>query len=99
MLWYAVRCVFRHRPVGGYQERITLWRAASFDDAIGQAEAEAAEYPAEYIGLAQVYALSDDPAASGAEVFSLIRRSKLTPDAYLDRFFDTGAEFQGGPLR
>jgi hypothetical protein len=46
-----------------------------------------------------VYALSDDPAESGVEVFSLIRRSKLSPEAYLDRFFDTGAEFQGGPRR
>ncbi len=97
MAWYAVRCVFRHKEFGSYEERITLWRASSFDDAIARAEQEAAEYPASYVGLAQAYALDDDPAESGAEVFSLIRRSRLAPEAYLNRFFDTGAEFQGGP--
>jgi hypothetical protein len=41
--WYAVRCVFRtdsDRLAPGehaYEERITLWRAESFDDAIAQA--------------------------------------------------------------
>lgn len=95
MPWYAVRCVFRHEPVGGYEERVTLWPASSADDAIARAEAEAADYPAEYVGLAQAYALFDEP-GPGAEVFSLIRRSELAPDAYLTRFFDTGAEIQGG---
>jgi hypothetical protein len=30
----------------------------------------------------------------GAEVFSLIKRSPLLPDAYLDSFFSTGAELE-----
>jgi|GEM_PF-5333624 len=30
----------------------------------------------------------------GAEVFSLIRRSELSPDAYLDSFFSTGSELE-----
>lgn len=48
----------------------------------------------EYVGLAQAFLLSEDPAVDGAEVFSLIRDSNLDPDAYLDRFFDTGQEHQ-----
>ena len=104
--WYSVRCVF---AVGWppeaagetYEERITLWRARSTEEAIERAEAEALEYaagieegPDSYTGLAQCYRLGDEP-GDGAEVFSLMRDSNLKPDAYLDRFFDTGAEHQG----
>jgi hypothetical protein len=107
--WFAVRCVFRNdsssdwRPPdlepgqSVYEERVTLWFAASFDDAIAQAEAEAAQYAADvdftYLGLAQTYRLDDCP-AHGAEVFSLMRYSDLMPEEYLDRFFETGTERQ-----
>jgi hypothetical protein len=100
--WYAVRCIFRNdsdRLAPGehaYEERITLWRAESFDDAIAQAEAEGHEYveadsSEEFTGLAQAFHLFEDP-GHGAEVFSLIRRSRLGTDDYLTRFFDTGEE-------
>lgn len=104
--WYSVRCVLTS---GGhleavaetYEERITLWRASSAEEAIARAEAEALEYaaaiedsPSTYTGLAQCYRLVDEP-GDGAEVFSLMRDSQLEPDAYLDRFFDTGSERQG----
>ena len=107
--WYAVRCVFRtteNKPwgptdltagTGAYEERITLWRASSADEAIARAELEANEYAAtlgnQYVDFAQAYHLSDLP-ADGAEVFSLIRYSSLQTDAYLDHFFDTGEERQ-----
>ncbi|BEL06735.1 hypothetical protein Q0Z83_049260 [Actinoplanes sichuanensis] len=62
------------------------------------AEAEAGEYAVdvggEYLGLAQVYTLADEP-GHGAELFSLLRDSRLEPAAYLDAFFDTGDERQG----
>ncbi|WP_213010457.1 hypothetical protein [Paractinoplanes toevensis] len=65
------------------------------------AEAEAGEYAAdvagEYLGLAQVYALTDEP-GHGAELFSLLRESPLQPAAYLDAFFDTGDERRGAPI-
>lgn len=108
--WFAVRCVFRkgwpppadYAYAGnGYEERITLWRAANMDEAIEKAEREALSYagaiddaPDEYLGLAQGYALFDSPDHDGAEVFSLIRDSVLEPNAYLDTFFDTGHEHQ-----
>ena len=95
--WYSVRCVFLHAE-DCYEERITLWKAAGFDEAIALAEDEAKAYASalgsvEFVGLSQAYALADAP-DTGAEVFSLIRESDLRPKEYLDRFFDTGGELQ-----
>ena len=61
--WFAVRCVFDvDHPEGTpylYEERITLWRASSFDEAIALAEEEAnnvyADDDCQYTGLAQAY--------------------------------------------
>lgn len=102
--WYAVRCVFRSAWAETseglppeehlYEERITLWQASSLEEAIALAEAEAAEYAGEeddYLDLAQAYKLFDEP-SHGAEVFSLMRSSRLDADTYLDTFFDTGDE-------
>jgi hypothetical protein len=49
--WYAVRSLFRiaGEPESAYEERITLWRADSPEEAFDRAEAEAVEY-AEFIG-------------------------------------------------
>jgi hypothetical protein len=47
---------------------------------------------ADYTGLAQ--ASLYNPPSDGAEVFSLIRDSQLSPDDYLNTFFDTGSERQ-----
>ena len=104
--WYAVRCVFRSAWAEAedalppdehlYEERVTLWQASSAEEAIALAEDEAAEYADdddEYLGLAQAFLLFDSP-GHGAEVFSLMRSSRLEPDDYLDAFFDTGAERQ-----
>lgn len=97
--WYAVRCVFRWGPPHDtYEERVTLWRAGSFDEATAMAEHEAAEYvadrPFEYLELAQTYRLADDTIESGMEIFSLLRDSDLEPVEYLTAFFDTGRERQ-----
>ena len=103
--WYSVRCVFRvTKDEAGsdesptYEERVTLWKAESQDEAIAMAEAEAAEYSSgglfEYLGMAQAFWLFDAP-GNGAEIFSLMRGSGLGPNAYIDRFFDTGRERQG----
>ncbi|MEV6486211.1 hypothetical protein [Streptomyces sp. NPDC051576] len=97
--WYGVRCVFRHRELGVYEERLTLWRAGSPDDAIALAESEAHEYCAdldgvEYVDFAEAYRMDGGPGA-GAEVFSLMRESGLPVGEYVGRFFDTGAERRG----
>jgi hypothetical protein len=95
MDWYAVRHVVANGNL--FEERVTLWRAASAEKAIAQAEKEVAAYTATVGGQAldmfQSYQLADEP-ADGAEVFSLIRRSEPSPESYLDAFFDTGEEHQ-----
>ena len=99
--WYAVRCVFRFDGVAdqpsSYEERITLWHAADGDEALERAEVDAEHYASEtaeslgeYLGFAQAYWLFDEP-GDGAEVFSMFRESRLTPDAYVERYFDDGA--------
>jgi hypothetical protein len=92
---FGVRHVIAHS--GGYEERVTLWEAASEDQAIALAEAEAADYATKVdgrsLGLFQSYRLAD-PAGQGREVFSLIRSSDLAPDEYFDAFFDTGDDRQ-----
>lgn len=100
--WYGVRCFVQHGPTDpeatSYEERITIWQAASFDEAIELAETAAAEYAADLegvtdLGLFQARALPEPP-GQGAEVFSLIRDSGLTADDHIDQFFDTGGERQ-----
>jgi hypothetical protein len=92
--WFGVRCVFTDGR-GAFEERITVWPAESFDEAVSKAEAEALDYAddeeLQYLDFAQAYVLPDPP-GPGAEVFSLTRNSDLDPEDYLDAFFDTGAE-------
>lgn len=97
--WYGVRCFIAFPAEDEknflYEERVTIWRAASAEDAIEFAEAEVVQYAdgAEgvFMALSQSYAMYDDP-GQGAEVYSLMRESSLPPAAYLDQFFDTGDE-------
>lgn len=70
--WFSVRCVFQFEDdTTAFEERVTLWRGANFDDAIALAEAEAEQYAglvgSRYLGLAQAYHLADD-VEHGAEV-------------------------------
>jgi hypothetical protein len=97
--WYTVRCVFRwsgweDRP---FEERITLWRASSIEAAIEDAEAEAVRYAEandlEYLEFVQAFAMTPgEIPGNGAELFSMLRDSDLSPDDYLTAFFDTGQE-------
>ncbi len=79
-----------------YEERIVLFRASSFEDAIAQAEHEAEGYgkrnatkPLDYF---MAYQLDDEDLPGGIEVFSLIRDSNLEDREYLERHYDTGNE-------
>ena len=102
--WYSVRCIFRHQKRHDmvksnlYEERITLWRAHSFDEAIELAEKEAFKYAedceCEYLGFAQAYHLYEENIESGSEIFSLMREHNYSPKKYLDRYFDTNYERQ-----
>ena len=107
--WYSVRTVYLlpRSKKKLYEERITVWRATSIEEAIELAEVEASDYEGEpdvdgrttgpkYLGLAQGYAMAteSDSVSSADEIFSLVRGSTLKPQAYLDAFFDTGSERQ-----
>lgn len=109
--WYGVRCFFEWRGPGKkrrriYEERITLWHASGFDEAIAKAEAEAREYlnedgeasrgPIRHLALVQAYLMSEDAEpGDGVEVFSMLRESDKSPKQYLTRYFDTGRENNG----
>jgi hypothetical protein len=72
--WYSVRCVFRLGDQPDCEERITLWRAASFNEAIELAEAEGQKYAAssgfEYLGCRK-------PSISKRTTFRVARRRFL----------------------
>ena len=100
--WFAVRSLVRFEPATGpvYEERITLWRASSFEEAVERAESEAREYACdvdgECVDFTQAFHLTvEAEVMDGTEVFSLMRNSLLMPDNYISRFFDTGEEHQG----
>jgi len=99
--WYAVRCHFAmpENSAFTYEERVTLWRAASAERAIERAEEEARSYASsgfgdvQYLENASVFHLfGNEPLVDGLEVFSEMRKSDLGPDEYLERFFFTGNE-------
>jgi hypothetical protein len=96
--WFGVRCIFRWLDSPYFEERITIWKADSFDAAIEKAEFEAAEYAETngllYLGLAQGFWIYGSRITEGTEVFSLLRGSDLGTEDYLDTFFDTGSERQ-----
>ena len=101
--WYSVKCVFQHDNLAQregevmYEERIVVFKADNFEEAIALGEAEAREYAGEdgtihYTGFISAYHLFELELASGAEVYSLMRTSNLAPDAFLDRYHDDGSE-------
>ena len=82
-----------------YEERVTLWSADTFESAIELAEQEANDYAAEAgerLDLLQAFHLFDEVylPLQGLEVFSLLRESDLSADAYIDAFFATGEEHE-----
>lgn len=97
--WYGVRTVYEHvdRAHGRdhlYEERIVLIRALSSDEAFAKAESEAESYASDetrFLGYFSAFQMFDEP-GEGAEVFSLMRDSRLEPKRYVDKFFDTGRE-------
>jgi hypothetical protein len=77
MGWYGVRHVIkwggRVENGNSYEERVTLWRADSFEDAIHRAETEAAEHveilgDGEVLDVFQAYLVTDDPGSGQASI-------------------------------
>ncbi len=98
--WYSVRCFFKHpdkdklNKKNLYEERITVWEAASFEKAIELAEKEAQKYAlntgCKYSGFSQSYRIINKKQInSGSEIFSLMRKSDEPLQDYLNGYFDT----------
>lgn len=100
--WYGAKCIFLHTQIEGcpgqvYEERVVLTKATSLDDAIQRAESLAKEYASDcggcsYTGFINVFHIYDENIGDGSEVYSLMRTSELSTNAYLDQFYDTGME-------
>lgn len=96
MNWYGVRSIYLHAELGAFEERVTIWLASTSEEAIGLAEADSSEYcdgldGVSYVGFSESFKMYDAP-ENGAEVFSLMRQSSLSAEAYITRFYDTGGE-------
>lgn len=99
---YSVRCLYlwaddeSTSDAHVYEERITIWNAQTAEEALEYAEVDARKYAKQndvkYLSFAQIYVMSDEMEASGQEVFSLLRESKLDSAAYITAFFDCGTE-------
>ena len=84
-----------------YEERIVLFRAPNFEEAMKLAEDEARAYASqsagrEYLEYVDIFHLFETEVGHGTEVFSLMRRSALPPAEYMKAHFDTGQEYWSG---
>lgn len=99
---YSVRCLFCHPTRKSededflYEERITLWRAESFEEAHRMAEKEARQYAEEakcsFLKSTDSFHLFERAMESGIEVFSTMRGSNLQPQNYERTFCVTGRD-------
>ncbi|RYD35820.1 MAG: hypothetical protein EOP85_18725 [Verrucomicrobiaceae bacterium] len=94
--WYSVKCLLHHPTrvrVGEtylYEERITVWKASSFEEAEEKAKVEAQQYAAEadavLVGPTDSFHLFDEQLVEGTEVYSTMRGSNFEPDSYENTF-------------
>ncbi len=103
--WFAVKCLFSHPDRADdlnlflYEERTTLWRAASFHEAFALAEAEAADYAidsaCEFVRATDAFQLEGDIIGHGSEIWSLMRGSGMEPEMYAETFCATPRDRAG----
>jgi hypothetical protein len=103
--WFAVKCLFSHPARADaserflYEERITLWRASSFQEAFALAEAEAAEYARSstctFVRATDSFHLFEDSVSHGSEVWSVMRGSGMEPELYAETFCATPRDRAG----
>jgi hypothetical protein len=100
--WYSVKCLFHHptRKAAGedflYEERITLWKASSFEEAHRLAEEEARQYASEakcvFVASTDSFHLFEEELSVGTEAYSMMRGSNLQPAAYRKTFCVTARD-------
>jgi len=102
--WYGIKLVFRHLNLevgvpgsSVYEERVVLVNAGSEDEAVSLAELEAVEYAkdvggCEYLEFSSCFHTYEGKIVHLSEVYSIMRESSLSPEEYLDTFYETGLE-------
>tara|TARA_R110001592_G_scaffold159604_1_gene391217 strand:+ start:1224 stop:1931 length:708 start_codon:yes stop_codon:yes gene_type:complete len=103
--WFGAKCLFIHHglfqddgsEISTYEERVILVQAVSMNWAITTAEKDAREYAGEggdceYLNFIDCFQIFDAKPEGGAEVYSLMRKSELPPEEYIDRFYESGDE-------
>jgi hypothetical protein len=107
--WFTVCCLFSHptRANDGdghlYEERVTLWRSESWDEAYRLARIEALRYAEEadaiFIDTTDACNLFDPECGHGTEVWSVMRGSHFDARTYTNTFCttqrDCGHEYIG----
>lgn len=107
--WYAVKGLFRwyFKETGNtanFEERVVVFLASSFDEALDLAEQEAktyctedpsANFRIESINAFMAY-LIDEPITSGMEVFSRLMDSDLSSERFLRRYYPKCHEHKAG---
>ena len=97
--WYSVRSIFRSdrtedgKPCRTFEERVVLFRAASFEEALAKGEVEAKRYAADWPHpkvLDHIVALHihDEELREGDEVWSCIRGLDIGDDEFIRRFYE-----------
>ncbi len=98
--WYGVRLIYQlhgfseETSQNVYEERILIVRAESGEAAIEKAEEYSKDYEdatTEYLGCANSFNIFDENGSClgpGTEVFSVLQKSSLPPEEYLDRLDD-----------
>lgn len=95
--WFSVRCVFSWSSRTTYEDRVTVWRCGTADTAIKEALDEGRNYAkdildGELLGVQSVHRIDHDMPGHGTLVFAHSRRSNLSLDSYIKRYYDTGRE-------
>lgn len=95
--WYAVKCVYYDSINSLYEDRVTLYRAKTADEAMDKAEIEAREICEaldgyEFTGYIETFHLFDEEFKDGVELYSTLRKSKLSKKQYIKKYIRTGNE-------
>jgi hypothetical protein len=100
--WYGVKCLIEHGEPSDqagahlYEERVVVFRATDFDQAIELAEREVTDYArqndARYLGYCNAFKMDAAVIEKGTEVYSVMREVPLSPRDFIDRYYDDGTD-------
>ena len=97
--WYGVRSIFRSdrtegdRPCRTFEERVVLFRASSFEEALAKGETEAQRYAADWphpkvLDHVVAFHIHDEELREGDEVWSCIRALDASDKEFIRKFYE-----------